>query len=299
MNQSECSVLTLGSAVLDFLFQINILPRTAEKYRADDASIILGGCAANAATAITRLGGDARLLTRLGDDPVGDLIQLALERENIDTSLVNRRAAGRSPFSSIFVDGLGERQIVNFRGSGLVAETDWIRRAPRSDAVLVDTRWPAGALVALELAREWGVCGVVDGEAPVDPRLLNAASHIAFSRQGLEHLAKDTNLPRALASVTALTDAFLCVTDGDNGVYWFGNGAVLHCPAFEVDVIDTLGAGDVWHGAFALRLASGDDEATAIRYATAAAAIKCRTFGGLTGAPDHAAVAGFLKERGE
>ena len=61
--------------------------------------------------------------------------------------------------------------------------------------------------------------------------------------------------------------------------------------------VDTLGAGDVWHGAFALRLAEGADELTAIRFASAAAALKCTRPGGRMGAPSRAEVAAFLKER--
>ena len=78
---------------------------------------------------------------------------------------------------------------------------------------------------------------------------------------------------------------FLAVTDGPNGVYWLENGALRHMPAFAVKAIDSLGAGDAFHGAFTLALAEGRDLAGALRFASAAAALKCTHFGGAAGSP--------------
>jgi sulfofructose kinase len=80
-------------------------------------------------------------------------------------------------------------------------------------------------------------------------------------------------------------------------VHYTDGGALARAPAFRVDVVDTLGAGDVWHGAFALALAEGSDEPTAIRLASAAAALKVRRRGGRTGAPTRAERDQFLETR--
>ena len=87
------------------------------------------------------------------------------------------------------------------------------------------------------------------------------------------------------------------MTDGESGVFFLDNNRVEHIPAFKVDVKDTLGAGDIWHGAFALRLAEGADEITAIEFANAAAAIKCTRHGGRAGCPDRDRTNDFLTEK--
>lgn len=286
-------VLCVGMAVVDFVFHLDALPTKAEKLRARDARIVGGGCAATAAVAVARLGGEAMLAARLGNDEIGAMILAELEAEGVDCSLVNRAPGGRSSFSSIYVDLAGERQIVNYRGEGLAEGADWLADAPVPDAVVADTRWVAGARAALDLARARGIPGVLDAEAPIDPALLAAASHAAFSVQGLASLGHGERPEAALAGAASGLPGWACVTDGARGVFLADGG---HLPAFPVQVADTLGAGDVWHGAFALRLAEGADEVQAIRFANAAAALKCTRFGGRAGTPRRAETEAFLKE---
>jgi sulfofructose kinase len=289
-------VLVLGLAVADFVFGLEHLPDKPVKYRAERGELVGGGGGGNAAVAIARLGGTARLLARLGDDRIGDLILEGLEAERIDTSLVHRSPGGRSSFSAVLVDAAGERQIINYRGDRLVEATGWIATAPRADAVLADTRWNAGAQALLERAHAWGVPGVVDAEAPVDITMLQAASHVAFSRQGLLSLTAEKSLPKALAQIADALPGWTCVTDGENGAWYMGENGPRNMPAFKVSVRDTLGAGDVWHGAFTLALAEGAEETGAMRFANAAAALKCTRFGGRAGCPDRAEVTEFERQ---
>ena len=122
------------------------------------------------------------------------------------------------------------------------------------------------------------------------------ASHVVFSRQGITDLTGEQDPVAALKAARRHTDAFLAVTDGPNGLFWLHDGVVEHQPGFAVTVVDTLGAGDVWHGAFALALAQGEAEPSAMRFASAVAALKCTRFGGRRGTPDRATVEQFLKE---
>lgn len=287
-------VLVVGVAVVDYVFFVDAFPRAAEKYRARDAMIVGGGCGANAAVAVARLGGGALLSARLGGDATAEMILADLRSEGVDVSLCDRSGA-RSSCSSILVDSQGERQIVNFRGAGLTEDAGHLARAPAVGAVLADTRWGAGAVAAMELARARGIPGVLDVEAGTDPAVLAPASHAAFSVQGLADLYPG-DPGAALARVVADHGGWACVTMGAEGVLWRdAAGGEGHVPVPQVEVIDTLGAGDVWHGAFALRLAEGADELNTVRFANAVAALKCRTAGGRTGAPRRAAVETFLK----
>ena len=102
-----------------------------------------------------------------------------------------------------------------------------------------------------------------------------------------------TSTTSPLICCTYAPSEFVAVTAGAYGTYWAGG----HRPAFEVEAVDTLAAGDVFHGAFAFGLAEGWQIPAAIRFAAAAAAIKCTRFGGRLGAPTRAEVEAFLAER--
>jgi len=288
------AILVAGLATIDFLFSVDAMPTRAEKYRATDAEMVGGGGAANAAVAVVRLGGGACLAAQIGTDRVGDMILADAQGEHVDTSLVYRTPGARSAFSSVLIDAQGERQIVNFRGSPGDALPDF-DAAPPCHAILTDTRFPALTRAALALARERGIPGVVDGEHPVDLAHLTQATHIAFSAQGLVGLTGIEHLPDALSSVAGQTGAWVCVTDGANGVRYRRGDDMLHIPAYEVEAVDTLGAGDVWHGAFVLRLAEGATEPEAVDFANAAASLKCLRRGGRNGCPDRMTVDSFLR----
>lgn len=289
------TILLAGQAVLDFIFAVDELPARPEKYRAHAAQVIGGGCAANAAVAVTRLGGQAWLASRVGADPVGKTIAEGLAAEGVNIANLFRVEGGNSSYSAISIDRHGERQIVNLRGSGLGDPLDWTL-PDRIDAVLADTRWQAGAAQALGLARARGVPGVLDGEAPIPPELAAMASHVVFSLQGISHFTGESAVGAALTvAAMRLPGVWVGVTDGPNGTYHMAGDSVAHIPAFRVAAVDTLGAGDVFHGAFAHALAEGMAEEPAIRFASATAALKCTRRGGRAGTPGRAEVEELLR----
>ncbi len=286
-------VLVCGSAVVDIVFQVADFPTAPEKYRAEAAKITGGGCAGNAAVAIARLGGAPHLIARCGADLMGDLTLDGLAREGVKLDLV-QRGSGQSAFSSILVDATGERQIVAFRGEGL-AETLPDIDLGRPAVVLADTRWPEAAEVALTHARNVGIPGVLDGEDPVPGPLVALASHTVFSAQGLRAFTGLMDLTEALEAV-ASPGRWTAVTDGAAGTLFIdqaGQLALILPP--RIEPLDTLGAGDVWHGAFALRLAEGAPEPEAVRFANAAAALKCTRAGGRDGTPSRSETDDFMQ----
>jgi sulfofructose kinase len=295
------TVLIAGVAVIDFVFQVDEMPRRAEKYRAKGAEIVGGGGAANAAVTVARLGGHAMLASRLGDDAIAEMILADLGREKVDTRLVRRLDGKRSSFSSVFIDREGERQIVNYRDMGMSFDADWLTPLlpEKFEAALADTRWPQGGPAILNAAKARGLPAVVDAEAPIHEAMatVRAGTHIAFSRQGLRDYCGHDDVERGLRQAATETGAWVCVTDGEHGVTWLSKGETGHVPAFRVEVVDTLGAGDVWHGAFALLLGEGRSEVEAIRFANAVASIKCTRFGGRAGVPNRAEAEAFMRQR--
>lgn len=303
-------VLCVGHAVQDYIFRTPQLPRSAEKHRASGFRTVGGGPAATAAVTIARLGGASRLAARVGDDSVADAIALELRAYGVDCRHLRRFADHQSSVSAVFVDDSGERLIVNHTDPAMPADPAWLLGEiawHELDAVLADTRWPAGAEAALCAARERGLPAVLDADVPVpqDGRLLAAATHVAFSLAGLRDFSAcgetQAQLEAALLDIAGSLHCWCCVTLGAKGVAVVDGrtaaapdlGAarqltVQQVPAFRVTPVDTLGAGDVWHGAFALALAEGCDELAAVRAASAAAAVKVTRQGGRAGAPTRA-----------
>lgn len=278
------SVLVLGVAVVDHVFVVEHIPTRPEKYVAKDAMTVGGGCAANAAVAIARLGGHALLSCRLGDDATADVILDDLKAEGVDVSLSDTSGT-RSSCSTILVDANGDRQIVNFRGEGLTQSTNHLADVPEVGAILADTRWPEGAIFAMELARSRGIPGILDVEPDTDPNCLPAASHLAFSEPGLAALYPDLPIYDGLLKASETYRAWCCVTQGENGVAYVENGHVVRVGTIAVEARDTTGAGDVWHGAFALALAEGMKTEDALKFANVTAALKCARLGGRAGSP--------------
>jgi sulfofructose kinase len=295
-------VVCVGLAVMDIVFEVSDLPATAGKHFADGLRYVGGGPAANAAVTVARLGGDAALVASVGADLTGQGILDELRAEHVDTDHVRVVEGAASPTSAVLVDGAGERMIVNhldvaLHAAGAPAGTAFAT----ADVVLADLRWPAGAEVGLREAASRGAPGVLDYDvAPPfdDEPLLTTASHIACSAPALGRRTGTDDPVAGLRQLAELTDAWLAVTVGDEGAYWLEDGEVHHQPAFDVEVIDTLGAGDVFHGVLALALADGLSAADAVRRASAAAALKCTRPGGRAGIPDAAALADFERTRG-
>lgn len=290
------SVFCLGIAVLDYVFECDQIPNEATKYRANRTSSVIGGGAANAAVAIAKLGGRAQLAARLGDDALADLISDGLATAGVDVSHLNRAEGGQSSYSSIILDPHGERQIVNFRGAGLTQSTGWIVLPQGTQAVLADTRWPAGMEAALSLAHARGIPAIVDVDTPLDDCDFSKASHLAFARRALVEMTGASDIEAGLKQAAAQNDAWVCVTDGANGTYALENGGVVHIPALQIAPVDTLGAGDVWHGAFALALSEGMEPIPACRFANVAAGLKCRQKGVANAMPTRACVEQTMKE---
>ncbi len=292
------SVFSFGMAVLDLVYYLDHLPVGGQKYYTRNHDLIGGGCAANAAVAIVQLDGTAYLAARLGDDVFGDLIARDLHRRGVNLKFLKRFPRCRSSYSSVYITPLGDRQVVNYRGSfDLDEPPDWIADAPPTDAYLVDTVSMSGCTTALELAHRHDRPSIVDAERlkTLDPVAL--ATHLAFSRQGLEELTGLTSLTEGMRLVRSMTDAWICVTDGANGVYFFEGQAVEQVPAFPLSVVDTLAAGDVWHGAFALGIAENLPESDAILLANATAGLKCAQRGGRDIYPDRSTVEDLLATR--
>lgn len=297
----------VGHASVDHHFEIDAFANQPTKTPAKSYRQIVGGMAANAAMAMARLGLSVRLIGRVGDDEAGQFILAALPELGV-AHRIETVAGGHTSVSSVIVDARGERQIYNHRGDALAKasplDTELLAGA---QAILVDPRWGDGAAAALIWARENKVLSVLDADvAPgtVLQRLVPLAQWAVFSEPGLKCFAPQAaTRQEALALALDAGARHAMVTLGEQGVIWMhGAQRVLYKQAgFAVQAVDTTGAGDVFHAALTFACSelpsnySSEQERQAIRFACAAAALKCTQRLGALGAPSRAQVLQFLE----
>lgn len=280
-------VICVGHTAFDRVYRVSAWPSGSAKVRARGFRESGGGMAANAAAAIAQLGGTAHFWGPVGDDALADAMATELVTFGVDVSGLHRVPGTHSSHSAILVDERGERLIIGVRGAVLTAGAEWLplTALQGAGALLADVRWPVGARRALEAARALGVSTVLDAdtaERDVLHELLPLADHVIFSESGLHGFAARCDA-LALAEALAPHTRTVAVTRGALGVEWIEAGRPTQiermAPPRITRAVDTTGAGDVFHGAYALGIAEGMPARLALRFANAAAALKCEREG--------------------
>ena len=297
-------ILCAGIIVLDEVFRVDEFPQPDGKVQAKGFFVVNGGCAANAAVAIARLGGRAALAGPMGGpagiDENGDRVLKALARENVDCAACQRVDGLGTALSAIFMNARGDRTIVTYRDERIAAAMpdDPERIVSAADAVLADNRYPDFVRPICEAARRRNLPVVLDGDRPTveDDPLFRLASHVVFSWECLRETTGVADLAEGLKRIAGRTDAFLAVSNGPDDIVYLEDGSVRRLSVFKITAVDTLGAGDAFHGGFVMALAQGRNEVDAMRFGAAVAGIKCTRIGGSAGAPTRAEVEAFLAQ---
>jgi sulfofructose kinase len=291
-------IVGLGVACLDYLFRAP-LARPGSESPVSESVAEGGGLVATALVAAARLGARTEIRTWIGDDEEGRLVLAGLEIEGIDVTRVRTVPGARTPVSFIHVaEASGDRTIYHRRGPRPPTQgvSEAVGIQPQYDAALVDAVWPEASLPFARAARKAGIPVVADFcpqhglqelAASVDALIVPKVCALGLSPRGdwktrLEALA---NLGPSIAVITA----------GAEGCYYLDQGDLVHQPPFPVEVVDTTGAGDVFHGAFAYGLAAHLRLPECIRLASAVAALSCRALGGRPAIPTYQEASEFLR----
>lgn len=292
-------IVGVGHVALDHVFSLAGRLKAGAKNPAQGQRSLVGGMTANAVLAARRLGARARIVSPVGHDVALPLFRAHFEREGIDASGLHPVAGAGSSVSAVVVDERGERTIVNHRGSALALAGDFDpARLDGADVLLTDPRCVAWAEAALRHARRRGMTSVLDADASPAAdlqRLVGLAQWAVFSEPGAVAYA-GSDVRTVLAGALRAGAAVAVVTQGERGLWWQrAGGTPRQLAAFAVNpVVDTLAAGDVFHGALAVALAEGLGDEPALRLASAAAALKCTRPDGALGAPSRAEVQSLL-----
>jgi sugar/nucleoside kinase (ribokinase family) len=301
LKKTAPRILCIGMPVRDLIFRVPEVPARGHKEYASEFVEVAGGNSPNAAISISRLGGRVLLTGPIGGALAASNAAIIdqFKSEGIATSGLVVVDDVVTPISSVLIDPSGERTIATFRDPKL-----WTVVLPPSDtlladcdAVLIESRCAEFGTDVCAEAKRRGIPVVIDGDRMMSMRegLLQVASHIIFSAEALHATAGESDDVTALHKLAQVTPAFLGVTSGAKGVEWLDdNGEPKHMPAFPVHTVDTLGAGDAFHGAFTLAIAEGQPIEEAMRFASATAALKCTRFGGAFASPQRTEVDALL-----
>ncbi len=296
-------VLGFGAVTVDDLVYVDHYPLPNTKIPIQRQRREGGGLTGTALVAASRLGARAAYGGVLGDDELSRFTLWELEREGVDCAPVLRRAETRPIHSIVIVDRSTAQRAILFSTAGVTERrpeeiTDEL--IARCRVLFVDHTVVEGGLRAVELAHARGIPVVGDIERETQPGVSDLMRQIDHLIVGIDLAARVTSESEPVAMVRALSGsgrACCVVTAGERGCWYSERGhEVRYFPAFKVQVVDTTGCGDVFHGAYAACIAQGERVDTAIQVATAAAGIKATQPGGRTGIPGRAVVDRFLKE---
>ena len=297
-------VVGLGTNALDLLGVIDGHPEPDTKAPLRAFEVQGGGMIATALVACARLGLRARYVGKFGADYWARLARRLLAREGVDVGHALRAREPMGHVSMMLIDArTGTRTGFYRRPPAYALRPEDLDRAVITSGRLlhVDGVDPAAALLAIRWAREAGMRVTMDGERVVDgiDAVWPAVDLLVGNPRFVAQVTGQTGLEAGLRALAARGPARVGVTCGAEGAVGLEAGRLVRAAGFAVPVVDTNGAGDVFHGACAVGELRGWPFEWTLTFANAVAAMKCRHLGGRRGIPGLAEVATFLAERGQ
>jgi sugar/nucleoside kinase (ribokinase family) len=286
-SRAEPRALFVGLCTFDLIQSVSHVPAANEKVTALRQTVAAGGPATNAAVAFTHLGGHAALLTGVGRHPLAEGIRADLQQAGVELIDVARGATGPPAVSSIMITaGSAERSVVSLNATGrsLQPPAGLGAMVDEVQSVLIDAHHSALAIAAAGAARAHGRLCILDGGSWQD------GTHELLSYVDVAVCSADFR-PPGMSATRGTLDYLLgngvtwaAVTDGARPIAWAGPGVRSEIPVPAITAVDTAGAGDIFHGAFAYAISGARriDSAgfvSALQAGAKVAARSCQSFG--------------------
>jgi sugar/nucleoside kinase (ribokinase family) len=280
---SVVDLVGVGLNATDTLIPLAEFPARGSKVEFTPVPLMPGGQTASAVVACQTWGLATRYVGKLGDDDAARLHRSEFARLGVDTRLIEVPGAA-SPQSIIVVDAGGERTVMIRHDDRLhLAASDLQREwVVNARALLVDGIEAAAATQAAKWAHEAGVPVIadLDEEYSAGDQLLHCVDYMIVSRDFPPRITEQRDLPAALRTLhTRYNCKLTAATLGQDGVIAWDGARLLHRPAYRVGVVDTTGAGDIFHAGFIYGLLRGWDLEHQLDFACAAAALNCTCTG--------------------
>jgi len=279
-------VLCVGHASYDIAMAAEHHPAADEKILANAMQLAGGGPAANAAVCVARLGGKAGFCGYLGNDLFGNAHRHEFEAEGVDTSLIVQ-GNYPSPVSQILAKPDGARSVVNFKADTPCLAADAVTVSHPPKVMLFDGHEPRISMHLCQWAKTNNIPTVLDAGSlhQGTKDLAGAVDYLVASvKFAVQFTGADS--PQSALQIMQETADCIVITMGESGLIWSKNGEAGSMKAFTVDAIDSTGAGDAFHGAFAYGLSSGMNWHALLRYASATGALTCTKLGARMALPN-------------
>jgi len=276
-------IVGVGLNATDTLIPVSQYPVSGSKVEIRSASVLPGGQVASAMVACQRWGLRARYVGKLGDDAAADLHRAEFARAGVEAKIITARDCA-SHQSFILVEDSGERTVLWKRDERLTLRPEELRREWITDAraLHVDGRDTAAAISAAGWAREAGIPVVADLDElyPDVEQLIEKVDYLIVSRNIPGQLTGKSDLRESLMATRLQYGCRLtAATLGQDGVLAWDGHDFCYRPAYRVEVVDTTGAGDIFHAAFIYGLLQRSPLAQTLDFACAAAALNCTAVG--------------------
>jgi len=279
----QVDLVGVGLNATDTLIPLPDYPTRGSKMEYRAASVMPGGQTATAVIACQTWGLRTRYVGKLGDDDAARLHEKAFASAGVEARLI-KVAGGVSPQSLILVDGGGERTVLCSRDERMVLKPEELDRAwiVNARALHVDGYDTGAATLAASWARAAGIPVVADLDEiyPGVDELIDNVDYLIVSRDFPCGLMHDRNLEHALRRMHSRYGCRLsAATLGRGGVLAWDGRQLLHSAAYRVPVVDTTGAGDIFHAGFIYGLLQGWPLERTLDFSCAAAAMNCMAHG--------------------
>jgi len=287
----DIEVVGLGQACIDYLGRVPSYPREDGKMELLDLRSQCGGPASTALVTLSRLGVKASFLGSISDDPTGVEILKGLRADRVDFSFLKITPGCTSQFAFIAISReSGNRTIFWHRGSVPPLKKEDVDLAPFSGARVLhlDGLMIEASIEAARQAKARGLKVVLDAGTMRDGSLELVSQIdvlIASARFAVPLVGEDSPAEKALETLSHFGPKEIVITLGSKGSVGWNIGEIIGQSAFPVEVVDTTGAGDVYHGAYLYGLLQGWDMRKGMRFSSATSALKCRAIGARAGIP--------------
>lgn len=295
--KTNLDVLCVGHASYDLVFAVDHHPDADEKTFADKFINCGGGPAANAAVTVSRLGLKSAFAGYLGNDFYGQQHMEEFSQAAVNTDLIVR-GDSPTPLSAILVKPDGRRMVVNYKGATPLLPADSIDlSAWQPQVILFDGHEPEVSLALMNSISGRGISTVLDAGSVHrgSLKLLEQVDYIVASQKFARECTGKEDPQQAALKLGQLGSAVV-ITLGEAGLVWKKADGSGSLPAFAIDAVDTTGAGDAFHGAFAAGLAYGMHWKELLTFASAVGALCCTKVGARPAIPTAKTVSEFLNK---
>lgn len=297
-------IVGIGACVMDTLVSVPYYPNEDTKLRAESSKPAGGGPVATGLVAAAKLGCDTEYIGMLSDDAGGRFLKDDFKKYGVGTDNITVKSGFRSFTSVIWLSAeTSSRTCVFDKGNlpPLELTEKQIQAVKNAELLMVDGNELTAAIDAAKIARENGVKVLYDCGGLYDgvERLITLTDIMIPSEEfAIGHTGASSAEEAAKKLYEMYNPQIVVVTQGKKGGLLYQGNDIVSYPIYPAKVVDSNGAGDVFHGAFAAAVVKGFDYEKCCHFSSAVSAIKCTGVGARESVPDFETVKKYLKENG-